>query len=258
MFRNDRLFMPGHDENRQTALMWLAQQSVGVNSLDELFVWMNREDCLSHSSYVDQNHDIPWIHRICHNQGWEVPSTFQFHPLNSRALLFHWRVLVPLLVRLSPALRLEFRAMKPLKTTTDTETSRSQKASPAASDEEIVEFETLDQVGFEDEEEEILSEAHEDLPPPYPLETSVFTSASLVGLSAIDSHFHLDRATSEILGTDRPLSIPALLEATVSANPRLPVDVVGGVCVFCDPAPTHRSSRRTQDSVAPWDYTRGI
>ncbi len=54
-------------------------------------------------------------------------------------------------------------------------------------------------------------------------------------LQAFDSHFHLGRATSQILGRDQPFRIPALIRAEVGPARRLPVTVSGGICVFCDP-----------------------
>ncbi|KAH3777980.1 hypothetical protein DPMN_179431 [Dreissena polymorpha] len=53
-------------------------------------------------------------------------------------------------------------------------------------------------------------------------------------ISALDSHFHLDRSLVK-LGMPYYSDIRTILDADVGIRPQVEVDVVGGVLIYCDP-----------------------
>ncbi|KAL4222256.1 hypothetical protein ACF0H5_018293 [Mactra antiquata] len=53
-------------------------------------------------------------------------------------------------------------------------------------------------------------------------------------LDAFDSHFHADRLSRALKGHTRA-AITDLVSANVGCSPRNPVNVVGGVTIYCDP-----------------------
>ncbi|KAH3841271.1 hypothetical protein DPMN_114730 [Dreissena polymorpha] len=53
-------------------------------------------------------------------------------------------------------------------------------------------------------------------------------------LKAWDSHFHLDR-TSQTLFGHQEASVVNILAADVGVMPKIKVEVVGGIMVYCDP-----------------------
>ncbi|XP_077991068.1 3'-5' ssDNA/RNA exonuclease TatD-like [Glandiceps talaboti] len=63
-------------------------------------------------------------------------------------------------------------------------------------------------------------------------------------LQAIDTHFHPDRTGDRLWGGYRPVSSDALLEAKITAGPVTPVQLVGGVEIFCDPRSYPEDLRR--------------
>ncbi len=223
MFRTAQLLQPGHDANRMTALEWLADAHVKTSSLQTLLDWVNNQDFIPGSAYVDDNMDLPWLQRICGIEGWCQPPRFTLKPVNSLALLCHWRVIAPLVSRLTQDQRQTFRDMKPAKL--------NQPASPG--EDSAGEYQVVEEIGYDSEDPVPAPEA------PVPVvsvpEATVPGPSQVSGLQAFDSHFHLDRATSQILGRDQPFRIPALIRAEVGPAPRLPVTVSGGICVFCDP-----------------------
>ncbi len=108
MFRNDRLLMPGHDLNRVEAFDWLATTLLGDGStLQQLLKWIERNISFPDNAYIDEV-DLPWLQRISTCKKWSIPSQFSIHPVNSLALLGHWRVLAQLIANLPPEQQVSF------------------------------------------------------------------------------------------------------------------------------------------------------
>ncbi len=143
---------------------------------------------------------------------------------DSLALLGHWRVVGSTGCQCIPSSRANFSARVPLKRP---DFHLYQQPSPLVDTAEMdEEFVVIDEVGSEEETDPVPSAEHQEITAP--------TASTSHG--AVDSHFHLDRATHHIMGKDAPLCIPNLITSTDGVPPQYPVQVTGGVCVFCDPA----------------------
>ncbi|KAH3848394.1 hypothetical protein DPMN_090755 [Dreissena polymorpha] len=72
-------------------------KNLGFKSIDEAMIYLHRvllaipvESCL-------YERDREKIERICRRFLWNIPAEFHILRVNSRALLFHWRVLAAML-----------------------------------------------------------------------------------------------------------------------------------------------------------------
>ncbi len=110
MFRTERLSMTGHHQNRLTALKWLADQVCGSSSessLAQLLTTVNYWNEIPRTAFVDTA-DESWLQNICSMEGWSTPSQYILTPVNSVALLCHWRVLAAIVFHLSEEQRALF------------------------------------------------------------------------------------------------------------------------------------------------------
>jgi hypothetical protein len=77
-------------------------------TFSDLVEWVNSKRAISSDAFVPDS-DRDWLTGICQNNFWDVPEKFLLNPVNSKALLFHWRVLAVLLSNLSSSERMRFQ-----------------------------------------------------------------------------------------------------------------------------------------------------
>ena len=164
---------------------------------------------------------------LCQHAGWYVPPVFDLHPVNSAAVLIHWRCLSVLLYNLTAEQRNEFRyngMLKPENVTDD-----------RVSDEDF-EMAVIDECGASDESDDNAdSDENSNVSTPSTsYEPSTATGPSV--LRAMDCHFHLDRTSNKIWNSCQNKS-PEDIISYISGNgaPRLPVSVEYGVVVYSEP-----------------------
>lgn len=173
------------------------------STLSDLVNWVNRQKMIPDDAFVPET-DEKWLSATCQIAHWRIPHKYSLHPVNSRALLFHWRVLVVMLNHVSEKLRLEFR---------NGEWNEDEQNTS-------VSYTTMDSVGFEDDQLNIQTTSQ------HPVRSK--------NLPAWDSHFHLDRSSHKIFG-HQDASLQEVIRAGVGVKPNFSVDVEGGVLVYCDP-----------------------
>ena len=95
--------------------------------------------------------------------------------------------------------------------------------------------EVVDQAGFEEPEaQDPVNATTPDQTIPTPLTTSPAVKTEEAGVPiGIDSHFHLDRSAKML--HLRNVTPDALIRTKVGKLPPFPVNIVGGVAIYCDP-----------------------
>ena len=106
-FQEEHLDEPAWHQRRVRALKWLAARTTGSNSLESLRRWVNESGRIPMDTTVSEREDR-WLSRMCRKEGWSCPPRPSLVPVNSLALLAHWRVLATVLVALSKEQRSEF------------------------------------------------------------------------------------------------------------------------------------------------------
>ncbi|KAL4221045.1 hypothetical protein ACF0H5_019307 [Mactra antiquata] len=140
--------------------------------------------------------------------GWPV-SNLRLSPPNSIACLIHWRVAAELLCHLSQNQRQELMSF-----TGNRESAQSDpKEASTTTREWALEY--------------------QDSRTSYPWADFTITVENTTSIEVIDSHFHVDRLQRHSRRGTK-CSLEDLLHSS-KVKPRLPVRLVGGVQVFCDP-----------------------
>ena len=234
-FRTVNLMDPNWHEARIVGLQWLSAKLLGQGKgLPDLYDWVNQGRRVKRDCHIDTE-DFGWMRGMCVWEDWEVPRVFTFNPINSKAVLAHWRVLVAILKNLSPQECEDFHALdrRPVRLLVD----------PVNADEQE-EFIVVDEVGPEEVEEQQVvgnaTDSEQDQQSVVDLGVRVQPAElgpeRVVELAsrdfAIDSHFHPDR-TARKLGVS--MNIPTVVATNVGPEPKNRVELVGGVAVFCDP-----------------------
>ncbi|XP_060587423.1 uncharacterized protein LOC132742946 [Ruditapes philippinarum] len=171
--------------------------------------------------------DKYWMASVSRQQGW-AEVEYSLHPPNSPAVLMHWRVLAWLLQFLSSAQRTEFHDLTGtnLVKTLEEETSPAreepvlEKPAPPTRVEPV-----RNQPAFPAREEPVLEK------PAPPTREEPVRNCNQV--AAFDSHFHLDRTASWL---QRNQDLEEILHVDIGGPPEFPLNVSGGVAVYCDPA----------------------
>ncbi len=108
---------------------------------------------------------------------------------------------------------------------------------------DLQDMEVVDEVGYEESVSASESPSHIPQPSDHPPRSPVRSSARSVktcvlaspSRDAIDAHFHLDRLSHKMTGTRSLLSLRGLGTTLSKEEPTLPINLVGGIGVFCDP-----------------------
>lgn len=199
---------------------------------------------------------------LCKFARWSVPEKFEVFPrVNSPAALIYWRILVSLLGQLTDVERTEFYSTYNLEggsgETLPKTSSGAVLHEGRSSSRTIHSREELSQTGeFLREVEDLAREVEEQVPQDRRRSINADSSHLTVTIgepknstqrdessyptspwAAFDSHFHLDRTARKLWGLDEvsTVTIDDVLGYALPQPPLIPVNLVGGVMVFCDP-----------------------
>ena len=242
------------DAPRIAAIGHLRELLLGPQStFAELVSWVNNQGIPEEATISEADQAL--FRDLARRYGWETPNHFTLVPVNSRALLLHWRPLLVMICGLSVKQRNQWWSRQ------KGNLSRKKSETATAPPEDEVDSEgsipphemvEMDAVGYGDEDEidppvhgfdDGQREADEnfdqgqyyqpgDEAAAVSQEPSAMQEREEAGPVAFDSHFHLDRSSRWILHKDDG-TLEELLEARSGVQPA--VDVQGGVAVFCDP-----------------------
>ena len=141
--------------------------------LSALVSWVNQQRMIPEDAFVPETEE-GWLAATCQMAHWRIPYTFSLHPVNSQALLFHWRVLIVILTNVSRELRQEFRGWN------------------ESAEKSLADFTIVDSVGFGEETVPVIQR-------PFQQDTRPKR------LVAWGSHFYLDRTSQNSLVPIRQL-----------------------------------------------------
>ena len=173
------------------------------------------------------------MRNLCHDMGWPIPEQFTLRPINSPAVLVHWRVLQVLVGHL-----------------TEPQTSQFRRGDLGG----IPPGTGARHVGLAQEHPQEISTpvASAPMSPQGISVTQVPTgpapSASREPrLEAYDSHFHLDRIQGKCHTVPIPKNSDEIVDCPTGPSPAPvhPVDIIGGVEVYCDPSTYPKSLIRS-------------
>ena len=208
---------PDLDQRRFKAISSLAEYSFGTHdALQSAVEFINRSGQMPKTSVITSEARQGMLN-LCHHQQWDVPvEDFQLHPLNSPAVLIHWRSLVVLLLGLTAGEQKQF----------------CDPEDPVLVDE----CRGSDSGG----ESDPLSDHN--------------NNSELAGYQAFDSHFHLDRTSIKLWGRFRVHTVEDLLDHSSSSchRPNIDINLVGGIVVYSEPTSNPKEplvSRRWRTSV---------
>lgn len=239
---------------RLNALQQLAEMILGNGTtIEDLVDFVNR-----HLSGVIAGPTTIWgpsqgdMEALCNFAGWSMPERFEVFPtVNSPAALFYWRIMLYLLDQLQDQDRRELACSYNHGATGRVEGPRDKVR------------ETFGRVQGPPSERRQESQRFEEPPSrdlprqqsPYrlvgtgfqggQLRVTIGTCPSQQTLSvrepsskrAFDSHFHLDRTAIKLFARSdvANVQVEEILQHPILSPPKFPVDLVGGVMVFCDP-----------------------
>lgn len=180
------------------------------------------------------------MHRLCSHQGWMEPSEgFRLSPINSPAVLVHWRCLVALMSLLQPMQCEEFRVHGRVISDMQSVTNTSDIGGSNVN--------TLTEDNFK------VFDVHygSDFEIPYQPVPHVVSHSKTNALEvqesstsnvneAFDSHFHLDHTCARIWGHYSPSGntmedLHSVINQS-SFQPKLKVNIVGGVINYSEPS----------------------
>ena len=167
-----------------------------------------------HQSSVS-DHLLSRMISLCHYCRWEIPQEFILNPLNSPATLLHWRVLICLISFLTTHQREYFRQWS----LSNIPCVHSDICSQDHT-------ESNEPLQFPDVESHCYNAPIPDIP----------QHVSHVLPQAIDSHFHLGRTRRKIWDVHSLATSEDIIHHTPPPGPKRPVNVIGGVEIYCDPS----------------------
>ena len=195
-FRSQQLEDMDLHQRRLGDVEYLKNELLGHRAaLSALVNWVNHQQMIPEDAYVPET-EGGWLSATYRMAHWQIPSSFSLHPVNSQALLFHWRVLIVVLTLVSSETRQEFR---------DGGWNEPSEELPA-------DLTIVDSVGF----------GEETVPD---IQRPVQQDTGSLRLVAWDSHFHLDRTSQKLFGHHRA-SVQDVITAEVGVQPKQPVNVV--------------------------------
>ncbi|VDI59018.1 Hypothetical predicted protein [Mytilus galloprovincialis] len=165
---------------------------------------------------------------VCQLARWEVPPTFTLSPINSPAVLMHWRAQVELMALLQGHQRQAFLGKVNLSSSEPSQgSSSSEQGSPPAK------AGVFSRLGAPGHEAHPRLWGHRDQSTRgIPRGVGEWSPRDLP--EAFDSHMHLDRSLTK-MGLPSRTSLGDFLRVRLDPVPVDPVKLAGGVAVFCDP-----------------------
>ncbi|KAH3724158.1 hypothetical protein DPMN_049968 [Dreissena polymorpha] len=273
VFRGRTWDKPHLDGVRLSGVMCIIK-NLGFRSIDEAMIYLHRLPLAIPADSCLYERDRERMERICRRFLWHVPDEFHVPRVNSRALLFHWRVLAAMLCLGNESLRANFfnqrfkwRGGDPVKdleqvlgraVVTQVSGTCPQESSVESGRVrvEVREAEVVPESGRVQLEVREVAVAPESGRVQLEVRgVAVVPESGRVQLecdmevlgrdvvqewecsrnvvpSAFDSHFHLDRSGRVL----QVYSLERLIGHAEGPVPEVPVQVSGGVAVFCDPA----------------------
>lgn len=244
---NDTKPLRSLDDNSLCQLQISALSSLVKSALGLDADFLAAVDYLNHSKMIPLNAVVhvdtaSSMQRLCSYQGWMEPlEGFKLSPINSPAVLVHWRCLVALMSLLQPMQCEEFRVHGPVISDMPSVTNTSDIAGSFVKTLTEDKFKVVDVHCGSDFEipyqsvPRVLSHSKTNV-----LEVQVSSTSNVN--EAFDSHFHLDHTCSRIWGHYSPTGnmVEDLLSVInqSSLQPKLKVNIVGGVINYSEPS-TH-------------------
>lgn len=180
------------------------------------------------------------MHRLCSYQGWTEPSEgFRLSPINSPAVLVHWRCLVALMSLLQPLQCEEFRVhgrvISDMRSVTNTSDIGGSDVNTLTEDK----FKVVD-VHYGSDFEIPHQSAPHVVSHSKTNALEVQESSTSNVNEAFDSHFHLDHTCARIWGHYSPSGntmedLHSVINQS-SFQPKLKVNIVGGVINYSEPS----------------------
>ena len=208
---------PDLDQRRFKAISSLAEYRFGTHdALQSAVEFINRSGQMPKTSVITSEARQGMLN-LCHHQQWDVPvEDFQLHPLNSPAVLIHWRSLVVLLLGLTAGEQKQFCVTGRLASVED------DREGICEDDEDLV---LVDECRGSDSggESDPLSDHN--------------NNSEVAGYQAFDSHFHLDRTSTKLWGRFRDHTVEDLLDHSSSSchRPNININLIGGIVVYSEP-----------------------
>lgn len=202
-------------------------------------------DCLNCSNIIPSNAVVhvdtaSSMHRLCSYQGWTEPSEgFRLSPINSPAVLVHWRCLVALMSLLQPMQCEEFRVhgrvISDMRSVTNTSDIGGSDVNTLTKDK----FKVVD-VHYGSDFEIPHQSAPHVVSHSKTNALEVQESSTSNVNEAFDSHFHLDHTCARIWGHYSPSGntmedLHSVINQS-SFQPKLKVNIVGGVINYSEPS----------------------
>ncbi|CAG2211269.1 tatD [Mytilus edulis] len=211
---------------RGNVLQYLSECLTGHSSMTELIRWANNNIArmIPKRSEILSNARIQ-MEGLCEELKWRKPDWYALRPIVSPCVLAHWRYQFmnnidnleksPLEYAKTYSLIARVLAMREeLNVDIDEETNEIE--TPTIKDTPLVES---------DRRIVKLKRGTSDEP--------VIPKRSV--LDVFDSHFHLDRASTRISGNPTAITIERWLGEQMERPPVVPVNIKGGLLIFCDP-----------------------
>ncbi|XP_052761473.1 uncharacterized protein LOC128204145 [Mya arenaria] len=223
---------------RLESLFWLAEKIVSKRSIVKLYHYCQKTIWISKNVPITDEVK-EWLELWKELENWDCPKHFQFNPINSWALVGHWRILLELIQTLSVEDRHQFRRNMPdtlevtltegKRTVHSTNTddaavqlsTRSSTVQPISINTSTAPVQQVSSVPTNSEARDNNFSVQQEIPVP-------------TKPKAMDSHFHLDRSLFK-LNLNKFSSTQDLINVSVGSIPRNEVEVVGGIANFCDP-----------------------
>ena len=173
--------------------------------------------------------------------GWECPDKLSLAPVNCVALVAHWRVLVAILAIIPPEYRDEFAHQDDADRRSgirrqyqerpqrrgESPQGRPRRASSGGGTPATA---TRAQTAVLKEEVPVEAPKSQNQES---VQGGGYREMNL--MEGIDSHFHADRTITKLQEKGRTVTLQGIPTTRVGMKPLIPVNVIGGVRVFCDP-----------------------
>ena len=229
-------------EKKYMSVTSLIQASLGFKtSWEDAVKKLNDSNVIPQTSEIHQTSEE--MNAMCRYKGWNVPDRFTLHPINSPAVLLHWRCLVALLLYLTGEQQVDWCLKGRIAVDQPVAEGTSVSCTTMAECPSVSCTIPVEDVTEEEFSEMILIDEYK--------ECESDENNNPDDLHAFDSHFHLDRTSRKIFGSVK--SIKEVLSCTSFGLPNLPGKLVGGVMVYSEPL-----TYPNKFYVGKWKFALGV
>ncbi|VDI44008.1 Hypothetical predicted protein [Mytilus galloprovincialis] len=220
---------------RGNVLQYLSECLTGHSSMTELIRWANNNiaKMIPKRSEILSNARIQ-MEGLCEELKWRKPDRYALRPIVSPCVLVHWRYQVLfsqylLNEQLSAYMCFGLEFMNNIE---NLEKSPLEYAKTYSLIARVLAMREELNVDIDEETNEIETPTIKDTPLEHSSELRVQKRSVL---DVFDSHFHLDRASTRISGNPTAITIERWLGEQMERPPVVPVNIKGGLLIFCDP-----------------------